>query len=522
MIKIMIDIPIKNLIGINEIYILNHYPSFYYEIFKIKEDVSLAERIWLYKNELDTIPICPNCNNKLKFRNLTVGYRKFCSKKCSAEYTHKDLLIKNNRIKNMLKCNYDTDIRKSMTKKANNTKNSFSTDKQNNINNKRKKSVTEKYGVEIISQNKDIAKKIKKNIKITKQNNRDINFTNRINKLGYTLIKCDIDDLKIKCEQCGHDFDIHRSLFNQRNRFNITICTICNPINNHISDFQNQITQYISSIYNDDVLINKKFGKYEIDIFLPKLKIGFECNGLWWHSEIYREKEYHINKINYFKNQNIELINIWEDWWKIKNNIIKSIIDNKLNLTKHKIYARKTKIKIISDEKSVKDFLNNNHIQGYIPSKIKIGLYYNDELISIMIFGKMRIALGNKNPNVNDWELIRYCNKLNYIICGGASKMLKYFINHYNFSTITTYADLSISNGNLYKKLNMNYISTTEPNYTYFNKDKGIRLNRFNFRKDILVKEGFDKNKTEHQIMKERNYYRIYDCGNLKYTLNKL
>lgn len=519
----MINIPIKNLIGINEKYILNHYPEFYNEIFKIKENnISLGERIWLYKNELQSIPTCPNCNKKLKFRNLTVGYRKFCSKKCSAEYTHKDSSIKHKRIENMLKCNYDIDIRKSMTNKANDTKKSFSDEKKYNINNKRKNSVIEKYGVEIISQNEDIAKKIKNKIIETKHNNKDINFTNRINKLGYSLIKCDKDNLKIKCNQCGHEFDIHRSLFNQRNRFNITICTICNPINNHISDFQNQIIQYISSIYNDEILINKKNGKYEIDIYLPKLKIGFECNGLWWHSEIYREKEYHINKINYFKNENIKIINIWEDWWKIKNNIIKSIIDNKLNLTKYKIYARKTKIKIILDEKCVKDFLNNNHIQGYIPSKIKIGLYYNDELISIMTFGKMRIALGNKNSNENDWELIRYCNKLNYRVCGGASKMFKYFIKTYNPSEITTYADLSISNGDLYKKLNMNYISTTSPNYSYFNKDIGIRLNRFNFRKDILVKNGFDKNKTEHQIMNERHYYKIYDCGNLKFTINKL
>lgn len=516
----MINIPIKNLIGINEKYILNHYPEFYNEIFKIKEDISLAERIWLYKNELDTVPTCPNCNNKLKFRNLTIGYRKFCSKKCSAEYTHKNHEIKNNRIKNMIKCNYDTETRKIMTVKANDTKKLFSADKKNNINNNRKKTVIEKYGVEFISQNKEIAKKIKSNIIKTKKINRDINFSKRINKLGYNLIKCDIDDLKIKCNQCGHNFDIHRTLFNQRNRFNVTICTICNPINNHISDFQNQITQYISSIYNDEILVNKKIGKYEIDIYLPKLNIGFECNGLWWHSEIYREKEYHINKINYFKNQNIEIINIWEDWWKIKCDIVKSIVANKLKLTKHKIFARKTDIKIIYDEKCVKNFLNKNHIQGYIPSKIKIGLYYNNELISIMTFGKMRIALGNKKTDNDNWELLRYCNKLNYIVCGGASKMLKYFTNNYIFSTIITYADLSISNGNLYEKLNMNYISTTLPNYTYFNKDIGIRLNRFNFRKDILVKTGFDKNKSEHQIMKERNYYRIYDCGNLKYMLN--
>ena len=35
----------------------------------------------------------------------------------------------------------------------------------------------------------------------------------------------------------------------------------------------------------------------------------------------------------------------------------------------------------------------------------------------------------------------------------------------------------------------------------------------FNYRKDKLISEGFDPNKTEHEIMLERGIYRIYDCG---------
>ena len=36
--------------------------------------------------------------------------------------------------------------------------------------------------------------------------------------------------------------------------------------------------------------------------------------------------------------------------------------------------------------------------------------------------------------------------------------------------------------------------------------------------KDILVKQGYDSNKTEHEIMLENNIYRIYDSGNLKFN----
>ena len=40
---------------------------------------------------------------------------------------------------------------------------------------------------------------------------------------------------------------------------------------------------------------------------------------------------------------------------------------------------------------------------------------------------------------------------------------------------------------------------------------KGLSLGKA--AKDILIKQGFDRNKTEHEIMLERKIYRIYDCG---------
>ena len=46
---------------------------------------------------------------------------------------------------------------------------------------------------------------------------------------------------------------------------------------------------------------------------------------------------------------------------------------------------------------------------------------------------------------------------------------------------------------------------------------KNLRHNRFNFRKEKLIKGGYDTNKTEHEIMLERKIYRIYDSGTLKF-----
>jgi hypothetical protein len=44
------------------------------------------------------------------------------------------------------------------------------------------------------------------------------------------------------------------------------------------------------------------------------------------------------------------------------------------------------------------------------------------------------------------------------------------------------------------------------------------RVNRIKYQKHKLVNEGFDKNKTAHQICLERGLFTIYDCGHKIFT----
>ena len=194
------------------------------------------------------------------------------------------------------------------------------------------------------------------------------------------------------------------------------------------------------------------------------------------------------------------------------------MILNKLNKTPNKIYARKTELREVTSGKLVREFLDKNHIQGFIGSKIKLGLYYNNELVSLMAFGSRRVAMGKRTTNVGEYELLRFCNTINTNVLGAASKLFKYFVEKYKPDEITTYADRTFSQGKLYRTLGFNYIGKTEPNYFYI--IDGIRKHRFNFRKDVLIKNGFDGSKTEHQIMLDRNIYRIFDSGNLKFIYN--
>lgn len=120
----------------------------------------------------------------------------------------------------------------------------------------------------------------------------------------------------------------------------------------------------------------------------------------------------------------------------------------------------------------------------------------------------------------SEWELVRFANKINTNVIGSASKLLKFFIKNYKPNKIVSYSDIRLFNGGLYEKLGFAKMSQSKPNYWYV--INGVRHHRFNFRKSILVKQGFDENKTEQDIMSERKIHRIYDCGAIRWELNIL
>ena len=319
-----------------------------------------------------------------------------------------------------------------------------------------------------------------------------------------TVYLGDNNKITITCKEHG-DFELIPS-----NHYKGSGCPKCTKIKSipelELIDLLNSYEKTISS--ERKVLEGK-----ELDIFIPSKKTAIEFNGLYWHSDKFIDNNYHIDKTNKCLEKDVRLIHIFEDEWINKRKIVESRIVNIIKKQDNKIHARKTVVKEVDTTEAIK-FLEENHIQGKLGAKVKLGLYHNEELVSLMTFGSLRKNLGSKSQE-GDWELLRFCNKLNTSVVGGASKLLKYFEETYKPSSLISYADRRWSNGNLYYQIGFNLVGKTSPNYFY---TKGrIRESRFNFRKDILVSQGFDKNKTEKDIMKERGYNRIYDCGSLKF-----
>ena len=376
------------------------------------------------------------------------------------------------------------------------------------VREKIKKTNLKNFGFEYPSQSLEIKEKIKKtNLKNYGVSN--IMYSEFFRKQNFIISKHpnylwfvnEDKSSEFKCD-CGesHNFRIHSDNFYKRLESNLPLCTICYPIGDSVSIKEEEMFKFIRSIYNDDIIQSYR-DVFEIDIYLPKLKLGFEFNGLYWHSDIYRDKNYHLNKLNYFKERGIRIVNIWEDDWIFKNNIIKSQISNIIGLTENRIFARKCNVREINDVKISKQFLNENHIQGFVSSTVKIGLFYQGQLVSFMSFDQFE---GRKKMNKNEWNLNRFCNKLNISVVGGASKILKYFVNKYGPKRIISYADKDWSVGNLYKILKFEKIGETNPDYKYLIDGKKIHKSRY--RKSIT---GISESKI--------SLLKIWDCGKIKY-----
>jgi very-short-patch-repair endonuclease len=291
-------------------------------------------------------------------------------------------------------------------------------------------------------------------------------------------------------------------------------CKKCGSIYNKL---EQELKDYLTELGVDFIENTRKvIHPFEVDIYIPSNNLAIEFDGLYWHSELYKPKDYHLDKTELALKNGVRLIHVFEDEWVHKQDIVKSRIKNILGLTDNRLYARKCTIKEIPAA-TAKEFLDANHIQGNVYSMVNLGLYLADELVGLMTFGGLRKAMGFSSKE-GTYELVRFCNKLNTSVIGGADKLLKYFIKTYQPKEIISYADKRWSQGAVYEKLGFDFVHDSKPSYFYVNNDK--REYRFKYRKNILVKEGFDANKTEHEIMLERKLYRIYDCGNKKYLLS--
>ena len=304
-------------------------------------------------------------------------------------------------------------------------------------------------------------------------------------------------------------------------------------VSKQISSMEVEVMDYLKSLDPDIIIITHDrnvIHPYEIDIYLPEYHLGIECNPTFTHNSSFKsfgntdpiKSSYHKMKTDLCEAKGVFLFHIFGYEWTNRKDIILSMIRNMLKKNKNRIYARKCSIRTV-DDKICAEFLNQNHRQGYCRSSVRLGLYYEDEIVSLMTFGHTRIGIGKMLKDTDStYELLRFCNKINISVVGGASKLFKHFLSIVHSDKIVSFSDRSHTQGSLYRTLGFRAVSISDPGYIWVNIYNDQYLNRTQCQKNNLTKLFNDatidiENKTERQIMEEHGYARVYDSGVIRW-----
>lgn len=439
----------------------------------LSSSAGIAERMWnLTHNYIQYHKKCEHCGNDVKsFRSWTEGYAaRFCSRSCQRIKAHKEPNTKTHE--EILLGKERGKIKRAETSFA-------------------------RYGVNATW-----------NIKKTIDTKRQI-ISDRF-ALSRPDLKMESDYLDSRtqmtwsCVACNTHFE--------SSTFQTPTCPHC--FTRSASKGQHEINDFIRSLGVSTRLNDRKKckGKFELDIWVPSLDICIEYDGLYWHSEKGRAdiKDRSLKKFEFLKTLGIKQLNVFEDDWHNKQEIIKARITSALGLN-IKVAGRKTVVKTISSKEAA-EFCDLYHLQGRGVATIALGLYLNSELISVMTFAKPRFSA------VLDLELIRYCTKGGLTVVGGASKLWSAFIKLHPNKTIISYSDNRWGSGNVYSNLGFKNSGQTGQGYFYVTTN-GQRISRSKAQKKQLKSflPNFDEALTERDNCWNNKLYRVWTLGNTRW-----
>lgn len=278
--------------------------------------------------------------------------------------------------------------------------------------------------------------------------------------------------------------------------------------NDNRSYMEIELFEFIKSLI--DAKHSFKIERKEMDIFIPSLNLGIEFNGIYWHSELKKDKNAHVEKLKLCNDNGYRLIQIWEDDWENKRHVVESFFRNMLSSNNIRIGANKTKV-VELDQEEFSTFLNNNHFLGGRNCKIRIGLMYSDNIVAVMGFNeipKNEILYGG-------YSLDRFSNTC---ITGAFGKILSYFEKTYSPNLIRTFADLEIvdKNNNVYSNNGFIEDAILDPDYKYYNRATKRREDKRKWRNNILTEYGADGEK-EREMAANLGLIRCYDSGKIRY-----
>lgn len=319
----------------------------------------------------------------------------------------------------------------------------------------------------------------------------------------------------IKCNLCGTITNAALVTLKKHN-FGNTLCHTCFPplkgeskAEKELAEF---VSQYVEIIRHCKNILDKNL---ELDILIPSKNIAIEYHGLYWHSSKMNYDKYkHRKKYDQCRTKGIRLIQIFEDEWLNKPELIKAKLLHILGIEPDKkVFARKTQIDTISSSEANK-FLEQYHSQGSSQAVKNLGLYYQEELIAVMTFCKPRKIL-NQISEEGTWELLRYATQSGIHVIGGASKLLSHFVKNMNPNKIISWADLRWTDPDNNVYLALGFTLERESKVGVFFTNCAERKHRWGFRRP----NGLNQSISTKDYWESKGWFTITDAGQLKYSL---
>lgn len=278
------------------------------------------------------------------------------------------------------------------------------------------------------------------------------------------------------------------------------------------SSAERAVAEFVKTRYPGELTLNARgvIPPYEVDIYIPETELGIEYCGLYWHGERYRpDTHYHLTKFNLCREKGIRLIHVWENEWMTKKDIVKSRLSDLVGQGK-RIDARKCRIVRVGD-KTQRIFLNTNHMQGYVPATLAIGLAHGKHLLSIMTFA-------HRGSQKAEWKILRVCSRKGVRVINGTAKLFEDFQRRNPGASVVVHCDLRWETGQAYERLGFKLSRTSPPTPWYFNDQEHVYPStKFQKHKLQGTLPSFNPSISTYQNMLANGYDRIWDCGNATY-----
>jgi hypothetical protein len=324
-----------------------------------------------------------------------------------------------------------------------------------------------------------------------------------------------IDEQKIKvsatCCKCNGVVTRHLQTF-KKHSWGPTICHTCHPPLNGTSEAEERINEFLiaNGIHFQRHCKGILPGGLELDFYDGVRKIAIEYHGLYWHSgAMDYPKGKHRLKYELCRDRGIHLIQIFEDEWLQKQDIVKSRLLSLLGSGITLAYARQCIIESIPF-KEASAFLNDYHLQGSgAGTKFNFALKKDGNVVAVMTFQQKRAAMNQKKED-GAVELVRFASSGR--IPGAFSKLLKHVCKVMNIQKVYSWADLRWANPfkNVYLANGFAVYAESSVGYSYT--DLTSRVHRLSRRKPAGTVM------TEEQWNKELGFYQIFDAGTINFV----